>query len=559
MESLVVGIQENQGIIDVLEQEGVPYTVLNSITDATKQHVRVIIWEKFGNELMSYVNDSNNALITNMTTLAKIEKRKLQKNNIVTYHAPDNCKLVEGVSGMLLNDKLFSLGEPAIGYSRDRYGNIIEDCGIIYYKGGRNIIAYPWDIFKMQTRKDRKYRPFFSPLMNNKAVIEIGLGWDRGAVRRILFNSIKELFNLLSLPMVRICPRPNRDGNYVIRIDSDGFTRESTDKVLNLSKECGFPFTWFMDVQGHGNNIDVVNRLMNYGQDVQLHCYWHMTYPDCFRNKRNIKKGKEILERYKLQIRGVVSPGGKYSENFQKALEANELSYSSEFGFGVDDLPRWTKPNHKGALQVLVHPLSIGVMEPAAFSKKEICEHWKRVLKHTIDMGYVCILYDHPLDRLENYVDEFKEMHNYCVRHSWTPIEMTQYADWWIMRTNIVFTPRMSDDSIAIDTKSELNQVLFEIYPNGRRIKGVIGAENYFIADETNEVKPFYVWGKVTDKVRKEQRIRTWIDRYSRLEFRLFPWIYTPVTSKVLSINIVKRITKTLRPVLIRFLGFLVW
>ena len=141
-------------------------------------------------------------------------------------------------------------------------------------------------------------------------------------------------------------------------------------------------------------------------------------------------------------------------------------------------------------------------------------------------------------------------MHDYFVSHALTHITMNEYADLWMMRTNIEFMPRMTQDDIMIDSKSELNKVLFEVYPNRQRIKSVIGAHRYFMADESSELEPLYVWGEVTERARTEQRIREQKYRRTRLEFRLFPWIYTPISPRLSNISILRGIAKRLRRVL---------
>ena len=74
--------------------------------------------------------------------------------------------------------------------------------------------------------------------------------------------------------------------------------------ALRIAERTGLRFTWFIDAASWKHSRKWFARLQDSGQDVQLHCYRHMTYVSREVNEINIAKGLKVLKRMALEFQG---------------------------------------------------------------------------------------------------------------------------------------------------------------------------------------------------------------------------------------------------------------
>jgi hypothetical protein len=322
----------------------------------------------------------------------------------------------------------------SFGACYDRDNNEIPNSGItIIAEPSRLRVAFPWDICRYQQGCDWQHRPYFSPVAN-KHFVEVGPALDSAAFRQLLMEVLLYCFNWLGLPLVRVSPFYHDKKFFSFRIDADGFTESSTQAGLRIADKAGLPFTWFIDTGAWKKARRWLSRLREHGQDVQLHCFRHMTYASREVNDINIRKGLQELSRSGITPNSIVSPLGYNYEGFAQAIKDHGFVYSSEFGYAVDDLPSFPWNNDKYPLQIPVHPASSGVLRKAGFSSEEQFAHLFAVVERRCAADGICILYDHPnggLDTRElQYADLFDRLRNRCYEY----ICMPDYCRIWLGR-----------------------------------------------------------------------------------------------------------------------------
>lgn len=441
---LAVAIQNDSFSVEtILKQEGIPYIKTDSVNSILQQGISIAIWFRQTDEIRRMLQ-SGVTVITTHREYAVLQKIKIERIPCYSFHSSGH-PFTRNISGLRYHGWCYTDGSSDIGIHHDKANQPIIGSGIFFKD---NLVSLPWDMAGLYTDTHWSYRNFTS-ISTDKEVVEVGPEIDKGAIRHIVFNIIKYFWLKNEHFLVRLFPSKHSQGNYVIRIDADDFNQESTDRVIDLAESNHIPFTWFIDVERHETNPTSVIKLKEKQQDIQLHCYHHLTYPDRYRNYKNMLRGKLILEQYGITPCGVVSPFGWYSRGFQKSLQKIGFLYSSEFGFDVDNLPYF--PYGHTELQVPTHCQSIGVHRKAGFSSAEISEHWKQITASFICQGITAVIYDHPINRLDQMAMEFNEYLSGCRKMNWVALSMSEYADWWIRRNQIRFLPSFSGTRLSIN------------------------------------------------------------------------------------------------------------
>jgi hypothetical protein len=408
--SLAVGIPPTGGWKETfLQYAGIPRLRLAGIEEGIHRGIRVFLWnqeDRFfdradGNgERIAVITE--NGFLKRLFALAGSEKEGHSfrvadggpfSERSFYIHAP--CEILSGLAS-------------GHGACRDADGRAIGNSGIILEER-KNILflSVPWNLLNEQMGARWEFRPFYSPYIG-KHFAETGPAIDFGALRRLFLELLLHAFRHVGLPLVRLRHPFVEKPAFSFRVDADGFSEESTESVLRISERTGnATFSWFVDVQGWGRNLGRVRDLVAHNQEVELHCYHHMTYRRESVNRVNLKRGFRKLERYGIRPRGVGSPYGFWFAGYQEAVRKFGCEYSSEFAFNVDDVPCFPYNRSDYPLQIPVHPGSVGVFEKVPFSRQEMFVHLRGTMEKAIRDCGCALLCDHPIGRIERYEKEF--------------------------------------------------------------------------------------------------------------------------------------------------------
>jgi hypothetical protein len=435
MQRIAVGIHPDSSYsAQVLDQLGIPSVPVENLENGISLGVRVFLWNRsYDTDEPKSASGKRVAIITDNGFLRPVARGTNEPTTRSYYFKlPQNPPFA--AQSFYVNLPVSPTQGKSFGACYDRDNNEISNSGIgIIEKSNRLIVSLPWDICGYEQGVNWQHRPYFSPTAN-KHFVEVGPTLDTGAFRHLLLNILFYCFNWLELPLVRVSPFYKNKQYFSFRIDADGFTESSTKAALRVAQKSGLRFTWFIDTASWRHEKKWISHLKECNQDVQFHCFRHMTYASQEVNDINVQKGLKILRDNGVTPNAIVSPLGYNYRGFSEAIKEHGFVYSSEFGYAVDDLPSnpWNDKNYP--LQIPVHPACSGVLGQAGFSRQEQFDHLFDVVGRRCNADGICILYDHPKGGLETHEAQYMDLFNRLSNSLYEYICMSDYYRVWIER-----------------------------------------------------------------------------------------------------------------------------
>lgn len=431
---IAVGIHPDSSYsAQVLNQLGIPAIPLECLSDGIARGVRVFLWNEPDMMREKPATQEHIAIITDHASLGSPAPGKHEPLTKSYYFQMPKTPFCSERC-FYVNLPVLAGGGETFGVCYDQDNNEISNSGIgIIERANRLIVSLPWDICGYEQGVDWQHRPYFSPAAR-KHFVEVGPSLDTGAFRRLLLEILLHCFNWVGLPLVRVSPFYKNKRYFSFRVDADGFTKSSSEAALRIAEKTGLRFTWFLDMGRWKNKKKWVKRLMERNQDVQFHCYRHMTYASQEVNDINIRKGIELMQRNGITPNAIISPMGYNYKGFSEAIKELGFAYSSEFGYAVDDLPSrpWNDSNYP--LQIPVHPGCSGVFRNAGFTENELLEHLRKQVERQCEFDGICILYDHPNGGLEAHEQQFVKLFDKLSLSNYEYICMSDYYRAWLAR-----------------------------------------------------------------------------------------------------------------------------
>jgi len=453
-----------------LQYSGIPRIKLSCIQEGVEQGIRVFLWNQ-EDPFFDSPDGERIAVITENGFL----KRLLNLEG--TEKSSSSFRVASG----LFSERSFYIHIPCEilsnlssgpGTCRDSEDRGIKNSGIILHEWKHILfVSVPWNLLDVEMGARGEFRPFYSPFAG-KHFAETGPAIDFGALRRLFQELVLHAFRHIGLPLVKLRHPFLEKPAFSFRIDADGFSRESTDSVLRIAKGIGnAPFSWFIDVQGWGKNIRGVKDLIACHQEVELHCYHHMTYKRESVNRVNLKRGVRKLKRHGIRPRGVGSPYGFWFQGYQEAVRKFGFEYSSELAFNSDDVPSFPYNDDTYPLQIPVHVGSIGVFEKVPFSREEMFAHLRGTIDKAIRDCGCALLCDHPLGRIEKYEAEFIDLFRDLLEEGYRCVPVSEYAEQARSFLLQDFQPVAAGPTIHIEGPSAGSCSFEVILPQGRKFE----------------------------------------------------------------------------------------
>ncbi|RPI01168.1 MAG: hypothetical protein EHM64_16145 [Ignavibacteriae bacterium] len=295
------------------------------------------------------------------------------------------------------------------------------------------VIAVPFDPAAMVIDSRAAVKSFYSP--EHRLPFETVSKVSKGEIRALVLRCLEILHHRRGLPFVHLWSFPNGARSvFCLRIDTDNGTEDQLKDLSQLVKRNGIAATWFVDAKNHADKIKSFAEL--HEQELGVHCFDHVSFPDYDANVENIHKAQASLRNTGFRFMGFAAPFGTWNTNLGRAIVDCGFEYSSEFSYDYDNLPSFPLiQGRNGALQVPIHPICIGSLKRHSYSNDQMIRYFAGVVERKIVVHEPIVIYHHPRDMHLEVLDWlFQEM-----RYEKVPMKtMAEYASWWKLRSESI-------------------------------------------------------------------------------------------------------------------------
>lgn len=484
MQNLTIGLtNENPVWILFLKQLGIPFSIYELKKSFSPFDFSVLIVSHSLNKQESsfvreYLQNGGSVLLT-FKNLKKIIKNFTYKNHKIDFILPEPHPLFNGIS-------IIDLYTRGVFSKKANLGHLQKNSEKVFFSSpfGKGIfLAIPFDPTQALMDKRRKRKAFFfdSPKFPDECVSSV----SKGELRKFLFNALIYLHHKRSLPFVHLWFYPKSlKTAFAFRTDTDFALQEHLINFHKIAKKHSLNFTWFIDVKSQENFPEVIKKLSEEGEDIQVHCFKHFTYSDEKKNFENIVRAKEWLISLGIKPKGFSAPQGIWNEPLNNALEKLNFSYSSEFSYSYDDFPSFPILQNKkfsSVIQIPVHPISAGNLHLAHFTISGMIDYFKTIIEWKYNNSEPIFLYGHPVQGYENVLDSFLT-HLKEKKDIWFT-NFTQFSEWWNERDKTSFSIETDRKTLISNCKIKKRDDIF------LHIISFDGKETYFpLSDSTIEL-----------------------------------------------------------------------
>ena len=256
----------------------------------------------------------------------------------------------------------------------------------------------------------------------------------KGEVRHLVHSALAYVHHTRGLPYVHLWYYPSGAPNVLaFRVDTDGAPQNDIDALYNVVRESGVGATWFVDVRAHESWLPHFVTLT--GQEIGLHCYEHRVAEDPAWNRRQIARGRDLLDAIGLAPRGFAAPYGTWRPDLASIIDEFGFAFSSEFSCAYDTLPMIPEIHDRvfRTLQVPVHPVSIGSLSRIGATGPQMDEYFRSVTALKLSRHEPLFFYHHPTHRHWDVVRHLlEEIRSLGIK----PMTLGAYAMWWKGRTS---------------------------------------------------------------------------------------------------------------------------
>jgi hypothetical protein len=434
----------------LLDQEGVWYDAVADLSDF--DFSALVISGAIAGKSLSYVETylrQGGAVLCFGESFAAVAK-KTSRNKTLQYILPEKNSPWTGAG--LLDLDLDCVIPPNANYFRTNRNSPAVFSGEF---GGGYVIALPFDAGTAAVDNRVRTKSFYA--QRDRLPFERVSLINRSSLRRLVSRSLELLHHRRGLPYLHKWYYPDEQSTlFLFRIDTDYAAKDSIEKLHSLCEWNSVPATWFIDVKSQENILDVFRNMSNH--ETALHCYEHQTYPDAGSNAKNIGKAMEVLARAGIEAKGFAAPFGAWHSGIRDAIEQAGFEYSSEFSYDYDNLPSFPAMGSSvsTALQVPVHPISIGSLKRQGFSTDEMIAYFNYVVAQKEAVHDPLFFYHHPNDGNEKAVTSLFDQ---VIERKIAPVRMLEYARWWKKRNGAIVSIEYDGTTIAVSGTAELQDL----------------------------------------------------------------------------------------------------
>lgn len=413
-------LAQNSYPITLLRQLGLSEMPVPSIKDAFDQGYRLFWWDKLTADQLPIFPEPI-LLITDNQGLGYNRSDHLGNSFSIT-HKESKVKKCRFFARLPVYPGGGNLGSCCDGHNQE-----LKNSGMTLeaYAGGF-LLSFPWSLNTLRLGDSWNYRDH-SIRGGDGHFLEAGPLMDFPSFRRLFFQLLHHIVtDKLSLPLLHRAWKANSGPTYSFRLDGDNFCPRATETAMDVIGKRRF--SWFLRLDSWRDS-HFIKYLENRDQDVQVHCFQHMTYRCKKLNTWNLTLAKYLLKRAGVRPTAAVSPFGFYFPGWAEALRDWDCEYSSEFGYSIDDLPSYPENNPAMPVQLPVHPGCVGVL--SHLGDDEMLEHFKHVALQSVDAQGHVVLYDHPTTGLAARPDVFRSLFQWLGEQGITFLPLPKLAALW--------------------------------------------------------------------------------------------------------------------------------
>lgn len=437
MTNLLVGlIGANAAWQGLLEQQGVCFAVQDAGDNAAPVWIVHKQSSITAEEITAFCRADGQVLMES-SVWARMFSQQLHQCR-VKWMIPQNDTLFGDVS---LLDIYAAIAAP-------RRGTTQLDAGLHIHRqeiGAGGITIIPWDLDALLQRYDLQRKKVWVP--RRELPSERLCAVDKAMLRRILMRLLEDLLHRKNLPFVHRWFYPaNARSVFCFRLDTDFCSADDAEDMVALLRRHHLSATWVVDTQDEARLKETYAQFTD--QEIGLHCHSHVVFDDVPRNRLNITRGVEALQRAGLQPRGFAAPFGEWNPALDAVLREQGFDYSGEFGLGYDDFPFYPllPDGPSSVLQVPIHPISLGRLRRSHFTTQEMTDYFLAVMQRNFALHLPQIFYHHPHHgRLEVFDALFAK-----VTESGIPtMNLGQWTDWWKARLQAEVTVTLHGNKLS--------------------------------------------------------------------------------------------------------------
>jgi len=204
--------------------------------------------------------------------------------------------------------------------------------------------------------------------LENFSSVNILVGFSKEKIRKFQKNKKDKIYLLesalippsreklikayksLNIPYIHFWYYPTpRLSVFLFRVDVDYVYSEGLKNLLKISKKFGIKGTYFLNISGEEEFDEEIGHLklkktttleperkkimleiLEKGNEIANHGYWHYVFDSFKDNYRNIKKCRYYLKKlFGVKDKGFASPGWHWNKELVKAVNKNNFLYSS--------------------------------------------------------------------------------------------------------------------------------------------------------------------------------------------------------------------------------------
>jgi hypothetical protein len=267
---------------------------------------------------------------------------------------------------------------------------------------------------------------------------------SRGGVRKLVARGVELLHHRQGLPYVHLWQFPGRARSlFAFRVDTDYASHAEVAALAALLERSAVPATWFVHVEGQEAMLPSFAAMREH--EIGVHCFTHEAFTESSAIEHDLRKALSLLRLAGIEARSYAGPYGRWSPALAGVQERLGIEYASEFSYAYDDLP--SVPATGGALQVPVHPISVGNLRRQGCTEEEMASYFTQAATRLLASADPMFFYHHPKNLHHGALEA---LFSFARAEGIAPVLLGDYARWWKRRAGAEFHARIEADRLTL-------------------------------------------------------------------------------------------------------------
>lgn len=430
----------------LLEQEGVSFSTVKNITDVNSVSV-IIAGDGFDDHVLKEIKkylEMGGAVLCSGKFFAELSGLQSKKTYVRYLWKGDSTKFVEIDLLDICSEAFLPTYANTLATDKNEPAVFVGDYG------GGFVVVLPFDAGELIMNLDTTTRSFYAsgkrlPFENVSMV-------SKGKLLRMISIALKHLHHQRRIPYVHKWYYPeDKPTVFAWRIDTDYAQQEEIESLLKLINSNNIKTSWFVDTKSQEKHFSIFKRMNVH--EIGVHGFEHESFMDYEQNIENIRRAIEVFNLNGMKAESFTAPYGKWNNGIARAINECGFEFSSEFSYDYDNVPSFPIVGDRlMALQVPIHPISIGSLRRQGYSERSMIEYFDNVIGKKRRHREPLFFYHHPKDDnhqvVQHIFDKIKLMRLSNLR-------MIDYARWWKKRSSLSLKISIEQDTMQIESQQK--------------------------------------------------------------------------------------------------------